>query len=56
MCWQSMAAPQTAAIPVDYKLKILLIGPSGVGKTCILSRFCNDVFDERVNTTIGGYC
>ena len=40
--------------PPDYKLKLLLIGDSEVGKTCTLKRFADDAYDELNNlTTIG---
>ncbi|PNH02815.1 GTP-binding protein yptV3 [Tetrabaena socialis] len=38
---------------VDYTLKILLLGDSGVGKTCLLTRFAHDQFDGLVASTIG---
>ena len=34
-------------------IKITLIGNSGVGKTCIISRYIDDVFDEANTPTIG---
>ena len=34
-------------------VKIVLIGESGVGKTCILSRFVNDMFDGNSLSTNG---
>jgi Ras-related protein Rab-1A len=37
----------------DYLFKILLIGDSGVGKSCILLRFADDVFSESHISTIG---
>lgn len=33
--------------------KVVLLGESGVGKTSIISRFINDVFEESVTTTTG---
>eukprot|EP00048_Salpingoeca_helianthica_P022354 m.17785 g.17785 ORF g.17785 m.17785 type:complete len:209 (+) comp7208_c1_seq1:69-695(+) len=37
----------------DYLFKLLLIGDSGVGKTCILFRFSDDSFNSTFITTIG---
>ncbi|CAD2094930.1 rab family, other [Plasmodium vinckei petteri] len=37
----------------DYLYKIILIGDSGVGKSCILLRFSDDHFTESYITTIG---
>jgi hypothetical protein len=37
----------------DYILKILLIGDSGVGKSCLLSRYTDDQFSENYISTIG---
>ncbi|KAA0153195.1 hypothetical protein FNF27_07777 [Cafeteria roenbergensis] len=37
----------------DIELKFLLVGDSGVGKTCILLRFCDDAFHDTFITTIG---
>lgn len=37
----------------DYLFKILLIGDSGVGKTCILCRFANNEFNKSHISTIG---
>ena len=33
--------------------KVVLLGESGVGKTCIISRFVNNTYDERSETTNG---
>ena len=33
--------------------RIVLLGESGVGKTCIISRFINDTFDPNVITSMG---
>ena len=38
--------------PYDHLVKILLIGESGVGKTCILQRFCKGDFLVNHLTTI----
>ncbi len=37
----------------DYVLKILTIGESGVGKTCILLRYTDNRFIKNHLTTIG---
>lgn len=37
----------------DYLFKLLLIGDSGVGKTCILFRFSEDAFNSTFISTIG---
>ena len=37
----------------DYVLKILTIGESGVGKTCLLLRYTEDRFVKNHLTTIG---
>jgi small GTP-binding protein len=37
----------------DYLLKILLVGDSGVGKTCVASRFTDNRFFTEMKPTIG---
>ncbi|KAI8325571.1 GTP-binding protein SAS1, partial [Martensiomyces pterosporus] len=37
----------------DYLMKLLLIGDSGVGKSCVLLRFSDDSFTPSFITTIG---
>ena len=37
----------------DDLFKIVIIGDSGVGKSCILLRFTDDKFNENFITTIG---
>ncbi|CAM6098276.1 unnamed protein product [Calypogeia fissa] len=37
----------------DYRMKLLLIGDSGVGKSCLLLRFCDNSFVTSFITTIG---
>ena len=34
-----------------YIIKIVLLGESGVGKTCILERYIHNTFDSKANTT-----
>lgn len=39
---------------VTHLVKFSLIGDSGVGKTCIMKRFMNNVFDKDEKPSIGG--
>jgi Ras-related protein Rab-8A len=52
-----MATPTGAAsnksAAYDYLIKLLLIGDSGVGKSCLLLRFSDDSFTPSFITTIG---
>jgi Ras-related protein Rab-8A len=55
-----MATPAAGATPsssksaaYDYLIKLLLIGDSGVGKSCLLLRFSDDSFTPSFITTIG---
>jgi len=47
----SNASSKNAAY--DYLIKLLLIGDSGVGKSCLLLRFSDDSFTPSFITTIG---
>eukprot|EP01110_Echinostelium_bisporum_P011231 TRINITY_DN497_c0_g1_i1.p1 TRINITY_DN497_c0_g1~~TRINITY_DN497_c0_g1_i1.p1 ORF type:complete len:218 (+),score=69.83 TRINITY_DN497_c0_g1_i1:99-752(+) len=53
-----MAAPAAGSTTgksaaYDYLIKLLLIGDSGVGKSCLLLRFSDDSFTPSFITTIG---
>jgi len=50
-----MATPasNTKSAAYDYLIKLLLIGDSGVGKSCLLLRFSDDSFTPSFITTIG---
>lgn len=37
----------------DYLAKVIVIGESGVGKTALRSRYCENKFDEDLRSTIG---
>ena len=39
---------------MDDKIKIILVGESTVGKTCIINQYVNQSFQEEYTTTIGG--
>uniref|UniRef100_A0A7S3VUP7 Uncharacterized protein n=1 Tax=Dunaliella tertiolecta TaxID=3047 RepID=A0A7S3VUP7_DUNTE len=41
------------AEPYDFLFKFLLVGDSGVGKSCLLTRFTADRFEETTTSTIG---
>lgn len=47
------ATQKDMAKTYDFLFKLLLIGDSGVGKTCILVRFSEDAFNSTFISTIG---
>lgn len=46
---------QDADRPPDRIFKVVFVGDSGVGKTCVLQRFCYDKFKQSFSATIGLY-
>merc|ERR1712166_801729 len=49
----AMANSTSGKPQYDYLIKLLLIGDSGVGKSCLLCRYSDDVFNSNFITTIG---
>jgi GTPase SAR1 family protein len=37
----------------EKEIKVILLGDSGVGKTCIINRYINDEFNPNSKTTLG---
>ena len=37
----------------DYIFKYIIIGNSGVGKSCIVNRFIQDEYSDEIESTIG---
>eukprot|EP00878_Enallax_costatus_P005971 GHUV01006263.1.p1 GENE.GHUV01006263.1~~GHUV01006263.1.p1 ORF type:complete len:293 (+),score=94.48 GHUV01006263.1:851-1729(+) len=44
--------PAPSWVP-DHTFKVLLIGDSGVGKTCLVMRFISDRFEDQLPSTVG---
>ena len=51
--WVGPNRDRAMAKTYDFLFKLLLIGDSGVGKTCILVRFSEDAFNSTFISTIG---
>merc|ERR1711871_392042 len=50
---QSTMANSSGKPQYDYLIKLLLIGDSGDGKSCLLCRYSEDIFNNKFITTIG---
>lgn len=49
----SRPAGKARAQKYDYLIKLLLVGDSGVGKSCLLLRYSDDSYTSSFITTIG---
>jgi len=52
MAYRSLPADSSEE-SFDYLFKLVVIGDSGVGKTCTVQRFMGSAFVERHSSTIG---
>ena len=48
-----MAHMQSSGPDYDYLFKVILIGDANVGKSSLISQFCNDKFMDTVASTVG---
>ena len=39
----------------ENKIKVILLGETGVGKSCLLDRYCNNKFNENSEPTLSAY-
>lgn len=53
MLFEKTENSEMAKKTYDLLFKLLLIGDSGVGKTCLLFRFSDDAFNTTFISTIG---
>ena len=48
-----VAPSQSSGVDYDYLFKVILIGDANVGKSSLISQFCNDKFMDTVASTVG---
>ncbi|XP_067682319.1 uncharacterized protein [Haliotis asinina] len=48
-----MAYMSKAASDYDFLFKLVLVGDTGVGKSCLMTRFADDTFSFDTKTTVG---
>ena len=51
----STAIFNSAAAPKSYEFKVVLLGDRGVGKTCLVLRFIEGLYNARQQSTIGAF-
>eukprot|EP00737_Agarophyton_chilense_P002968 gb/GEZJ01003432.1/.p1 GENE.gb/GEZJ01003432.1/~~gb/GEZJ01003432.1/.p1 ORF type:complete len:216 (+),score=31.94 gb/GEZJ01003432.1/:376-1023(+) len=49
----NVVMPAEASVEYHYLYKLLLIGDSGVGKSCVLTRFADSTYEDCQTSTIG---
>ena len=50
---EELSSPYHENLKEDFKLKIVLLGDSGVGKTNLISRYISNKFEKDTKSTIG---
>ena len=53
LCKTSEVTKSAMAKRYDVLLRLLLVGDTGVGKTCLICRYAQDDFNQNHITTIG---
>ena len=44
---------QSSGVDNDYLFKVIIIGDANVGKSSLISQFCNEKFMDTVASTVG---
>ena len=52
---QSLSKENAAPLARSYEFKIVLLGDRGVGKTCLVLRFIEGLYNSRQQSTIGAF-